>query len=100
MSAIDPADDATKKSEGHLETDYIKYLKRDGLQGARIGLARDVMGQDPDVDWVVEAEFNGLRPDGAGPNPNRWTLMKREAGSGGLDDYRYTVARDHALPMV
>ena len=164
MSAIDPADDSTKKSEGHLETDYIKYLKKDGLQGARLGLARDFMGQDLDVDWVVEAsiasmknagatvvevrlprwlleakgefydairypefaaqiadylrtlgpkypknidqlmaqatEFNGLRPDGAGPNPNRWTLMKREAGSGGLDDYRYTIARDHALPMV
>ena len=29
-------------------------------------------------------------PDGAGPNPNRWTLFKREAESGGLDDYRYT----------
>ena len=26
--------------------------------------------------------------------------MKREAGSGGLDDYRYTSVRDHALPMV
>jgi amidase len=164
MSAIDPADDATKKSEGHLEADYTKYLKKDGLQGARIGLARDFMGQDPDVDWVVEAsvasmknrgatvvdvrlpkwlleakgefydairypeftaqiadylrtlgpkypknidqliaqanEFNGLRPDGAGPNPNRWTMMKREAASGGLDDYRYTFVRDHALPMV
>jgi amidase len=46
------------------------------------------------------AEFNALRPDGAGPNPNRWTLFKREAESGGLDDYRYTSVRDHALPMV
>ena len=26
--------------------------------------------------------------------------MKREAGSGTLDDYRYTSVRDHALPMV
>ena len=45
-------------------------------------------------------EFNALRPDGAGPNPNRWALLKREAASGGLDDYRYTSVRDHALPMV
>ena len=45
-------------------------------------------------------EFNALRSDGAGPNPNRWTLLKREAASGGLDDYRYTSVRDHALPMV
>jgi amidase len=27
-------------------------------------------------------------------------MMKREAGSGGLDDYRYTFVRDQALPMV
>jgi amidase len=45
-------------------------------------------------------EFNALRPDGAGPNPNRWMLLKREAESGGLDDYRYASVRDHALPMV
>ena len=45
-------------------------------------------------------EFNALRADGAGPNPNRWTMMKREAGSGSLEDYRYTSVRDYALPMV
>src|SRR5215216_3471777 len=45
-------------------------------------------------------EFNALRPDGAGPNPNRWTMMKREAGSVGLDDYRYLAVRDHGLPLV
>jgi amidase len=164
MAGVDPADDATRKSEGHAERDYTTFLKRDALEGARIGIARDFMGQDPDVDWAVEAglvamrqagatvvdvrlpkwlievkgefydairypefaaqiadylktlrpgypkninellaraaAFNAPRTDGAGPNPNRWTLMKREAASGGLDDYRYTSVRDHALPMV
>ncbi len=164
MAGVDVADPATKKSEGHVEADYTKYLRRDALKGARIGVVRDFTGQDPDVDWVVEAsltvmraagatvadvrlprwlleakgefynairypeftaqiaeylktlgpsypknieqllaratEFNALRPDGAGPNPNRWTLLKREAESGNLDDYRYTSVRDHALPMV
>ena len=164
MTGVDPADAATRKSEGRFETDYIKYLKADALKGARIGIARDFLGQDPDVDWVVDAaldtmrregatvvdvrfprwlrdskgefynavrypEFtaqiadylatigpgypktidqlidratrvNALRADGAGPNPGRWGLMKREAGSGTLDDYRYTSVRDHGLPMV
>ena len=164
IAAIDPADVATQKSEGHLETDYTQYLKADALKGARIGLARDFTGADPNVDWAVEAgvaamrragatvvdvrlpkwlldakgefynairfpefaaqiadylstlgvaypknvdqliaraaEFNAPRSDGAGPNPNRWTLLNREAGSGGLDDYRYTSVRDHALPML
>jgi amidase len=164
LAGIDPTDAATQKSEGHIETDYTRYLKNGALRDARIGLARDFTGQDADVDWVVDAavasmrragatvvdvrlpkwlleakgdfydairypeftvqiadylknlgpnypknieqllaqatEFNALRPDGAGPNPNRWTLMKREAGSGGLDDYRYTSVHDYALPMV
>ena len=32
--------------------------------------------------------------------PSRWTLFKREAGSGTLDDYRYTAVRDYGLPTV
>jgi amidase len=164
MVGVDPADAATKKSEGHTESDYTRNLKVEALKGARIGLARDFTGADGDVDWTVEAaaaamrragativdvrlpkwlldvkgefynairlpeftaqiadylstlgpgypktldqlidravEFNGPRPDGSGPNPARWTMMKREAGSGRLDDYRYTSVRDHALPMV
>ena len=41
-----------------------------------------------------------MRPDGAGPNPPRWNLFKREAASGPIDSYRYTAVRDHALPLV
>jgi amidase len=164
MTGVDPADAATTKSQGKFESDYTKYLKTDALKGARIGIARDFLGADPDVDWVVDASldamrgagativdvrypkwlldakqefynairrpefhvqiadylkttgpgypktleemierattFNAMRPDGAAPNPGRWTLFKREAESGTLDDYRYTSVRDHGLPMV
>jgi amidase len=164
IAGIDAADAATKKSEGKLETDYTKHLKADALKGARIGIARDFLGADPDVDWVMDASldamrkagativdvrypkwlldskqefynairrpefhaqiaeylkttgpgfpktleemieranrFNAVRADGAAPNPARWTLFKREAESGTLDDYRYTSVRDHGLPMV
>jgi amidase len=164
MTGVDPADPATGKSQGRLETDYTEYLKADALKGARIGIARDFLGADPDVDWVVEAsldvmrragaivvdvrypkwlldakgefytavrypefvaqiadylatlgpgypknidemieratQFNASRGDGSGPNPSRWSLFKREAGSGGLSDYRYTSVREHALPLV
>jgi amidase len=164
MTGVDPADPATLKSKGRYKTDYTKYLKADALKGARIGIARDFLGQDPDVDWVIEAAldtmrkagatvvdvhypkwlldgkgefysairypefaaqiadylatlgpgypkdihemidrangFKSPRPDGAGPNPSRWNLFKREAASGRLDDYRYTAVRDYALPMI
>jgi amidase len=43
--------------------------------------------------------FTGPRSDGAHPNPARWTLFKREASSGSLEDYRYTSVRDYGLPL-
>jgi amidase len=163
MTGIDPADSATKKSDGRFSTDYTKDLKTDALKGARIGIARDFLGVDPDVDWVIEASleamrkagatmvdvrfpkwlldsklefynairmpefaaqikdylstigpsypktiedmidrtnrFTGPRSDGAHPNPARWTLFKREASGGSLEDYRYTSVRDYGLPL-
>jgi amidase len=164
MTGVDPADEATKKSEGRFERDYTKYLNAGALKGARIGIARDFMGQDAEVDWVVEASLQALRAggatvvdvrfpkwlldakgefytavrypefpvqvaaylatlkpgfprtlaemiertdriaamrqDGAGPNPPRWSLFKREASSGPIDSYRYTAVRDYGLPLV
>ncbi len=164
IAGVDPADAATKAGDGRGQADYTQALKTDALKGARLGVARDFMGQDGDVDWVMEAsldamrkqgativdvrlprwlldakgeyynairypEFvvqiadylktlnpkypknindlldraraiNSLRPDGAGPNPGRWTLMVRESGSGTVNAYQYTSVRDHALPLV
>jgi amidase len=65
MTGVDSADSATKKSEGKFEKDYTKFLKKDALKGARIGLARDFMGQDPEVDWVIEASVAAMRAAGA-----------------------------------
>ena len=164
MTGLDTADSATRKSEGKFGTDYVRALDVNALRGARIGMARDFMGADADVDWVMEAalasmrsagatvvdvhfpkwlidskgdlynairypefvvqikqylatlgpqypksldqlieranQFTATRADGARPNPSRWTLFKREAGSGTLEDYQYTSVRDFGLPMV
>jgi amidase len=164
IAGVDPADAATKAAEGRSAADYTQALKADALKGARIGIARDFLGQDTDVDWVMESsletmrqqgatvidvrlpkwlldakgeyynairypEFvvqiadylktlgpkypknitdllerarrvNAPRPDGASPNPGRWSLMVRESASGTVSDYQYTSVRDHALPLV
>ena len=164
MTGVDAADAATKASAGRFATDYTAFLTADALTGARIGIARDFMGQDAEVDWVIEAALTAMRAagatvvdvrfpkwlldakgefytavrypefpvqigaylatlkpgfpktlaemiersdkiastrsDGAGPNPPRWTLFKREAASGAIDGYRYTAVRDHGLPLV
>jgi len=65
MTGVDPADEATKKSEGRFERDYTKHLNAGALKGARIGIARDFMAQDAEVDWVVEAALQALRGAGA-----------------------------------
>jgi amidase len=65
MTGVDPADPATSKSAGRFETDYTKYLKSDALRGARIGVARDFLGADPDVDWVVDSSLAVMRKAGA-----------------------------------
>jgi amidase len=65
MTGVDPADAATKKSEGKFHSDYTQYLKADSLKGARIGIARDFMGADPEVDWVIESSLAAMRKAGA-----------------------------------
>jgi amidase len=65
MTGVDAADAATQKSKGKFDTDYTKYLKSDALKGARIGIARDFLGADPDVDWLVEAALDTMRLAGA-----------------------------------
>jgi amidase len=164
LAGVDPADPATRKSDGKFTTDYTKNLEANSLKGSRLGIARDFMGFDPDVDWVVESAidamrhagatvvdvhypkwlidskgefyntvrypefvvqikeylsplgprypksldemieranaFRATRADGAGPNPSRWSLFKREIESGTMDDYRYTSVHEYALPMM
>src|SRR5881409_3366048 len=65
MTGVDAADAATKKSEGVLRTNYTKELRADALNGARIGVARDFLGSDADVDWVVESALEAMRKAGA-----------------------------------
>ena len=65
MTGVDPADDATAASAGRFETDYTRFLDPDALRGARIGVARDFLGQDPEVDWIVEASLAVMRDAGA-----------------------------------
>ena len=65
MAGLDPADDSTRKGDGKRETDYTQYLDAGALSGARIGIARDFMEQDPEVDWVIEASLEAMRSAGA-----------------------------------
>ena len=65
MTGVDAADAATKTSVGKSDTDYTKYLKTGSLKGARIGVARDFMGQDAETDRVTESAIAVLKKQGA-----------------------------------
>ncbi len=65
MTGPDPNDDATKKSQGKFEKDYTKFLNANSLKGARIGIARDFMKQDEEVDWIIESALATMRAKGA-----------------------------------
>ena len=65
MTGVDRADPATEKSEGKFHSDYTQFLDADALNGARIGVARDFMGSDPDVDWIIEASLKAMEKAGA-----------------------------------
>lgn len=81
MAGVDPADEATQKSVGHAEGDYTRFLDAGALRGARIGVARDFMGADADVDWVVESAIEALRRAGAtviDVRYPRWLLDAKE----------------------
>ena len=65
IAGPDPADPATSASAGRTEEDYTAFLNADALDGARIGVARQFMGGDAEVDWVVEASLQAMRDAGA-----------------------------------
>lgn len=65
MTDVDPADDATKISEGKLQKDYTQFLKAGSLKGARIGVIRGFMGGNAETDRVVEESIATLRKLGA-----------------------------------
>jgi amidase len=65
MTGVDAADHATAKSKGRFETDYVRFLKADALKSARIGIARDFLGADAEVDWVIDASLDIMRRSGA-----------------------------------
>lgn len=65
LAGVDAADAATALSEGRAHSDYTQFLDADALDGARIGVARDFMDSDEEVDWTIEAALETMRDAGA-----------------------------------
>lgn len=61
LTGIDPRDPATAESEGLAHSDYTRFLKVNGVQGMRIGVARNLGGGDERVTAVFEQALAALR---------------------------------------
>lgn len=65
MTGVDPLDPATTESVGKSYQDYRRYLHKDGLKGARLGVARNFFGFNPRVDQLMEGCLQVLKACGA-----------------------------------
>ncbi len=65
MTGVDERDAATGASAAHLETDYTRFLRKDGLAGARIGVSRNFLGADQRVKRIFEHAIEVIQGLGA-----------------------------------
>jgi len=66
LTGVDLRDAATRASAGRSRTDYTAVLDRDGLRGARIGVARKKFtGYHAETDKVFEAALDLMKQHGA-----------------------------------
>lgn len=61
IAGYDPADPATAWSVGRKPSSYLGYLKRDGLQGKRIGILKSFFGTQPQHQEVNQRVMEGLK---------------------------------------
>jgi amidase len=64
LAGVDERDPITKESVGKVP-DYLKYLDKAGLKGARIGVARNFFGNSDEVDATIEQALIVLKAQGA-----------------------------------
>jgi len=65
LTGIDQKDEVTRKSSGKSFSDYTRFLDPDGLQGARIGVARKYFGFSEMVDRIMEDLIGEMKSRGA-----------------------------------
>jgi amidase len=65
MTGVDSQDSATRLSKKRALSNYTKFFDRDGLQGARIGVARNMAGTNPRILKIFDFCIEVLKKLGA-----------------------------------
>jgi len=108
LVGLDPRDALTTESEGKFYTDYTQFLDKDGLRGARIGIARNFFGFHERVDALMADVIAVLKRCGAEVIDNtnlattkhvrepEWQTLQYEFKAG-LNAYLASVGPDVAV---
>lgn len=64
IAGYDEKDSVTSQAKKHAQ-DYTKFLKKDGLKGKKIGIARQYFGRNEQVDKLMEEQIQILKQNGA-----------------------------------
>ncbi|MEJ7700549.1 MAG: amidase [Pyrinomonadaceae bacterium] len=65
LTAVDGRDSATAQNNKKAEKDYTRFLQKDGLRGARIGVVRQFWGKNADVDKISTDALDVIKQAGA-----------------------------------
>jgi len=65
LTGADETDAATLAEDRSVYDDYTQFLDRDGLKGARIGVARKLFGTDKRVLKIIESNLETMKSLGA-----------------------------------
>lgn len=65
LTGVDPRDGKTAASAGKFSRNYAQFVSPNGLQGARIGIARQFTGATTETDEIFEQAVQVMRAAGA-----------------------------------
>ncbi len=84
LAGSDPKDAASREADTRREADYTRFLAKDGLKGARLGVVKHLLGVHAHVDAVIQPALEILKTQGA-------TLVEVELKSAAYDDAEFEV---------
>lgn len=65
LTGVDQRDPVTAESQGKAHADYTSFLDKNGLKGARIGIARKSFGFHEKVDLLMKEAISVMKAQGA-----------------------------------
>lgn len=84
LAGVDPRDRATEEARREGSLDYTRALDPMGLQGARLGVIKNLLGSHAHMDRVFQAALERLKSGGA-------TLVELELKSSAYDEAELEV---------